>query len=128
MGATLAAALLAFAAPAYGSYALPAARSALTRGVTARHAAIRAQADAASTDLENGLLRLCALTDRGQRASESQTRALIERIEALERAAPPATVVDLNGEWRVLAAVGDSAYRSSPFFSAFRQATSKCVP
>ena len=42
----------------------------------------------------------------------------------LEAEAPAADAVALNGEWRLLAAVGESAYRSSPFFWAFRQATS----
>ena len=47
-------------------------------------------------------------------------------ISRLEYAAPEASANDLNGEWRLLAVLGEkAAYRSSPFFWAFRQATAK---
>ena len=82
---------------------------------------------------ETELLRLCALTDRGQRATARQKQQLNFYIESLEAAAPKAEATDLNGEWRLLAAIetgpgasaSATAYRSSPFFWAFRQATAK---
>jgi len=75
--------------------------------------------------LEANLLRLCALTDRGQRASPEQESELRAAMAALEAVAPPADALDINGEWRLLAACGETAYRSSPFFWAFRQATAR---
>lgn len=69
------------------------------------------------------LLRLCALTDRGQRASPGQMAELRNIVARLELNAPAADATDLNGEWSLLAACGESCYRSSPFFWAFRQAT-----
>ena len=80
---------------------------------------------AASTDgaaAEAALLRQAALTDRGLRASaldKSQLQMLIRRLESL---APDASALDLNGEWRLALALGETPYRSSPFFWAFRQA------
>lgn len=80
---------------------------------------------AASTDgaaAEAALLRQAALTDRGLRASaldKSQLQMLICRLESL---APDASALDLNGEWRLALALGETPYRSSPFFWAFRQA------
>lgn len=50
----------------------------------------------------------------------AQMRALVTRIETQ---APDCDATDLNGEWKLLAALGESSYRSSPFFWAFRQAT-----
>ena len=45
------------------------------------------------------------MTDRGQRANGNQRAQLNFYIEALEAAAPPADANDLNGEWRLLAAI-----------------------
>lgn len=70
------------------------------------------------------MLRLCALTDRGQKCTAEQKRALRDVIRQLEEHAPATDASALNGEWRLLAACGESTYRSSPFFWAFRQATS----
>jgi hypothetical protein len=72
-------------------------------------------------DDEMALLRLCALTDRGQRATAAQEAELRAQIERLEANAPDTDVLALNGEWRLLAACGETVYRSSPFFWAFRQ-------
>lgn len=69
------------------------------------------------------LLRLSAATDRGQRASEADRERLAELVRQCESAAPAADALDLNGEWRLVCALGEAAYRSSPFFWAFRQAT-----
>ena len=75
--------------------------------------------------MELELIKLCAVTDRGQRASANELKQLTFYIEALEDSAPAAQASDLNGRWRLLGAVGEAAYRSSPFFWAFRQATAK---
>ena len=88
----------------------------------ARVAATAAAAPETCEVLEANLLRLCALTDRGQRASPEQESELRAAIAALEAVAPPADALDINGEWRLLAACGETTYRSSPFFWAFRQA------
>lgn len=72
---------------------------------------------------EGRLLRLCALTDRGQRSSDSQMQQMRSLITSLETQAPDCDAIDLNGDWKLIAALGESAYRSSPFFWAFRQAT-----
>ena len=64
------------------------------------------------------LLRLCALTDRGQKCTAEQKRALRDVIRQLEEHAPATDASALNGEWRLLAACGESTYRSSPFFWA----------
>ena len=76
-----------------------------------------------AVDDEAELLRLCALTDRGQRAAPGAMEQLRNVVARLEMNAPPADATDLNGDWLLLAACGESAYRSSPFFWAFRQAT-----
>ena len=81
----------------------------------------------ANDQMETALLRLCALTDRGQKTDARQRQQLEFYIQALESDAPSADATDLNGEWRLLAAIGETAYRSSPFFWAFRQATAACV-
>ena len=67
------------------------------------------------------LLKLCAATDRGQRCTSSERARIASLVEAMEADAPPADATMLNGNWRLLYAEG-SAYRSSPFFWAFRQA------
>jgi len=93
------------------------------------HALAESQARTARTaavmeimDDENELLRLCALTDRGQRCSDAQMAQLRSLITRIESDAPDCDATDLNGEWLLLAALGESPYRSSPFFWAFRQA------
>jgi len=97
---------------------------AILRPCASRRApAVRAQSVEAET--ETALLRLCAASDRGQRASPSQRQQLRFFVESLEASAPPFDARDLNGEWRLLLALDDAPYRSSPFFWAFRQATSK---
>jgi len=78
--------------------------------------------EAALTDDEAALIRLCATTVRGQRATTEQMREIRAVIARLEKGAPNADGVDLNGEWELLGAFGEAAYRSSPFFWAFRQA------
>lgn len=67
------------------------------------------------------LLKLCAVTDRGQRCTDAERARIMQLVEAMEADAPPADAAMLNGNWRLLYADG-SAYRSSPFFWAFRQA------
>ena len=84
---------------------------------------IRAVVTMQLEDDEKDLLRLCALTDRGQRCSDSQMAEMRTLITRLETQAPDCDATDLNGEWKLLAALGESPYRSSPFFWAFRQAT-----
>ena len=84
---------------------------------------IRAVVTMQLEDDEKDLLRLCALTDRGQRCSDSQMAEMRTLITRLETQAPECDATDLNGEWKLLAALGESPYRSSPFFWAFRQAT-----
>jgi len=69
------------------------------------------------------LLRLSAATDRGQRASAAERDQLLELVQQCEAAALAADAMDLNGEWRLILSLGEKAYRSSPFFWAFRQAT-----
>ena len=76
-----------------------------------------------AADDERQLVQLAALTDRGQRGSpgdKSQFNALVQTLEA---AAPPADAQLMNGEWRLLYST-ETPYQSSPFFWAFRQATS----
>ena len=74
-----------------------------------------------------GAVPWCAIwaQDRGQRATEMQALQMRQLISQLEHTAPVADATQLNGNWRLLAALGESAYRSSPFFWAFRQATAK---
>ena len=74
--------------------------------------AARMDASLVASD-EKDLLRLCALTDRGQRADPSQLAELRNIVVRLELMAPEANANDLNGEWRLLAACGESCYRSS---------------
>ena len=82
---------------------------------------VAAGADGAAA--EAALLRLAALTDRGQRTSALDRSQLKQVVFQLEKLAPDASPLDLNGEWRLALALGETPYRSSPFFSAFRQAT-----
>lgn len=79
-------------------------------------------ASAAYTAAEAELLCKVAATDRGQSETAEQRVEIARLIAALEAAAPPADLLDLNGGWRLLYA-SEAPYRSSPFFAAFRQAT-----
>jgi len=74
-------------------------------------------------EAETALLRLAAITDRGQRTSAVDRANLLSTIRQLESIAPDTNALELNGDWRLVCAVGESPYRSSPFFWAFRQAT-----
>jgi hypothetical protein len=69
------------------------------------------------------LVRLCATTDRGQRASAADRERLSDLVRQCEAGAPEADALDLNGDWRLICSLGESVYRSSPFFWAFRQST-----
>lgn len=71
---------------------------------------------------EDELVRLSALTDRGQRCGDADRLRAQQLIDQLEGGAPEASALDLNGRWRLLYA-SEAVYRSSPFFWAFRQAT-----
>ncbi len=90
------------------------------RGLTHRVARAVQLLGASYEDEEVELLLLCAKTDRGQRAGAEERARAEYLISALEEKAPPADVLDLNGSWRLLYA-SEAPYRSSPFFSAFRQ-------
>ena len=67
-----------------------------------------------------GAVPWCAIwaQDRGQRATEMQALQMRQLISEIEDAAPVADATQLNGNWRLLAALGESTYRSSPFFWA----------
>lgn len=69
------------------------------------------------------LLELCAITDRGQRASPSERSRAVALVAALEAEAPEAKALALNGRWRLIYSSEVGAYRSSPFFAAFAQCT-----
>jgi len=72
---------------------------------------------------EAQLVQLCAKTDRGQRCTEADKAQFASLIAALEGEAPATDATLLNGRWRLLYS-SEAVYRSSPFFSAFRQASS----
>ena len=94
-------------------------RSPASRSATPTLTAASAQA----AEAEAALLRLAAITDRGQRTSAVDRSELLKLVAELEATAPLASAPDLNGEWRLACAIGETPYRSSPFFWAFRQAT-----
>ena len=72
-------------------------------------------------DEEVSLLRLAAITDRGQRASVLERDQAARLVRALEESAPDADATMLNGRWRLAYTSENAVYRSSPFFWAFRQ-------
>lgn len=71
---------------------------------------------------EARLLRLCALTDRGQRCAPGDRSRIDSLIADLDAEAPETDATGLNGCWRLVYA-SEAVYRSSPFFWAFRQAS-----
>ena len=112
--------------PAAPEATTPAAPEATTTTAPQTDVSTPPSASAPSTaTLETELLRLCALTDRAQRCTPEQREAILDVIEQLERVAPDADADAINGEWRLLAACGETTYRSSPFFWAFRQAAAR---
>jgi hypothetical protein len=96
---------------------------------SAQKAPVRASSVRMDTAAEAGtgadveaLLRLCAITDRGQRATATDREDMANLVRKLEASAPYSDATDLNGEWKLVCTLGESAvYRSSPFFWAFRE-------
>jgi hypothetical protein len=76
----------------------------------------------ARREKEARLLRLCALTDRGQRCAPGDRSRINSLIADLDTEAPETDATGLNGRWRLVYA-SEAVYRSSPFFWAFRQAS-----
>jgi len=91
-------------------------------GATAGRAVVRGQTVSMSAPVEASLLRLCALTDRGQRCTPGDRARIASLIAELEAEAPDADADRLNGRWRLVYGSEGSVYRSSPFFWAFQQA------